>query len=254
MCVATTWSPAGGGWSAAGCCGLEGVGDVRQHAPIEPDVRLLGRIQALAAACRPWARAPRQSRRSRRRWSRPWSVASSAACVSSPGVLPRTEGVCVARVFQGGRRMLTPQASWWAHQRVTAAVCDRQHHPRVDTDVGVWNATCEQDDPLAPTPGERQRRWRDGVPCDRAGRHATMGPWDGSRVFERRRSSPCRDGPCATAARACARIAMPAPPSRRTWLCLHLRQHAGHERQQLVQGVEPGRLVGDQMLDAAFPR
>ena len=27
-----------------------------------------------------------------------------------------------------------------------------------------------------------------------------------------------------------------------------------HERQQLVQGVEPGHLVGGQMLDAATPR
>src|SRR6516162_5932256 len=67
-------------------------------------------------------------------------------------------------------------------------------------------------------------------------------------------SPPCRDGPCATAARASARIARPAPPSLRTWLCLHFRQHAEHERQQLVQGVEPSHLVGDQMLDAAFPR
>jgi len=45
----------------------------------------------------------------------------------------------------------------------------------------------------------------------------------------------------------------PAPSSLRTWLCLHLRQHAEHERQQLVQGVEPGYLVGGQMLDAAAP-
>src|SRR5215510_9028369 len=67
-------------------------------------------------------------------------------------------------------------------------------------------------------------------------------------------SPPCSDGPCATAARASARVAMPTPPSHRTWLCLHLRQHVEHERQQLVQGVEPGRLVGDHMLDAAFPR
>src|SRR4029450_6192131 len=67
-------------------------------------------------------------------------------------------------------------------------------------------------------------------------------------------SPPCCDGPCATAVRASARIAMPAPPSLRTFLCLHLRQHAEHERQQLVQGVEPCRLVGDQMLDAAAPQ
>src|SRR5262245_40548747 len=67
-------------------------------------------------------------------------------------------------------------------------------------------------------------------------------------------SPPCRDRPCATAAHASARIAMPAPPSLRIWLVLHLRQHAEHERQQLVQAVEPGHLVGDQMLDAAAPR
>src|SRR6516164_5115205 len=67
-------------------------------------------------------------------------------------------------------------------------------------------------------------------------------------------SPPCREGHCVTAARAAARITMPAPPSLHTCLCLHLRQHAEHERQQFVQGVEPGHLVGDQMLDAAFPR
>ena len=39
-------------------------------------------------------------------------------------------------------------------------------------------------------------------------------------------------------------VLAPAPPSRRTWRFLHLRQHAAHERQQLVQGVEPGHLVG----------
>src|SRR6516165_11220142 len=65
---------------------------------------------------------------------------------------------------------------------------------------------------------------------------------------------PCRDRPWAPAARASARIAMPAPPLLCIWLCLHLRQHVAHERQQRVQGVEPGHLVGGQMLDAAFPR
>src|SRR5215813_6084679 len=67
-------------------------------------------------------------------------------------------------------------------------------------------------------------------------------------------SPPCRDGPCATAAHASARIDRPAPPSLHTFLFLHLRQHAEHERQQLVQAVEPGHLVGGQMLDAATPR
>src|SRR5215813_7144582 len=80
----------------------------------------------------------------------------------------------------------------------------------------------------------RQRRWRDGLPCDSAGRHATMGPWDCSSVFALMLSPPYRDGPCATAARASARLDLPAPPSLRTWLFLYLRQHAAHERQQLV--------------------
>jgi len=100
----------------------------------------------------------------------------------------------------------------------------------------------------------RQRQWRDGLPCDSAGHHATMGPWDCSRVFALRLSPPCRDGPCVTAARASARIDLPTPPSLRPWLCLHLRQHTEHERQQLVQGVELCHLVGGQMLDAAAPR
>jgi hypothetical protein len=39
-------------------------------------------------------------------------------------------------------------------------------------------------------------------------------------------------------------IDLPASRSLRPWLCLHLRQHAAHERQQLVQGVELGYLVG----------
>jgi hypothetical protein len=67
-------------------------------------------------------------------------------------------------------------------------------------------------------------------------------------------SPPCRDVPCAQAMRASARLDLPAPPSLRPWLCLHLREHAAHERQQLVQGVEAGHLVGGQMLDAAAPR
>src|SRR5262245_56750469 len=58
----------------------------------------------------------------------------------------------------------------------------------------------------------------------------------------------------ATAARRCDRSDMPAPPPPRLWLCPQLRQHSAHERQQLVQGVEPGHLVGDHMLDAAAPR
>src|SRR5262245_59415690 len=81
-----------------------------------------------------------------------------------------------------------------------------------------------------------------------------MCPWDCSRVCSLMLSPPCREVPCAKAARASARIDLPAPPSLRTCLCLHLRQHAEHERQQLVEGVEPGHLVGDHMLDAAFPR
>src|SRR5262245_23067943 len=81
-----------------------------------------------------------------------------------------------------------------------------------------------------------------------------MCPWDCFRVCSLMLSPPCREVSCATAARTSARLDLPAPPSLRPWLCLHLRQHAGHERQQLVQGVEPGRLVGDHMLDAAFPR
>jgi hypothetical protein len=55
------------------------------------------------------------------------------------------------------------------------------------------------------------------------------------------------------AGRASARIAGPALLSLHTFLCLRLRQHAAHERQQRVQGVEPGHLVGGQMLDTAFP-
>src|SRR5215468_34773 len=46
----------------------------------------------------------------------------------------------------------------------------------------------------------------------------------------------------------------PHAPSLRAWLFLHLCQHAGHKRQQFVQGVEPRHLVRDQMLDAAGPR
>ena len=78
--------------------------------------------------------------------------------------------------------------------------------------------------------------------------------WDCSSVFSLMLSSPCREVPCATAARASARLDLQAPPSLRLWLCLHLCQHAAHERQQLVQGVEAGYLVGGQMLDAAAPR
>src|SRR5215471_6399862 len=79
---------------------------------------------------------------------------------------------------------------------------------------------------------------------------ASWYPWACSSML----SPPCRERSWATAGQAWARSARPAPPSRHTFLCLHLHQHAGHERQQLVQGVEPGHLVGDQMLDAAFPR
>src|SRR5262245_47924961 len=75
-----------------------------------------------------------------------------------------------------------------------------------------------------------------------------------TRVHSPILSPSFREVPCATAARASVQIDMPAPPSLRPWLGLHLPQHAGHERQQLVQGVEPGHLVGGHMLDAAAPR
>src|SRR4029434_4835771 len=81
-----------------------------------------------------------------------------------------------------------------------------------------------------------------------------MCPRDFSGGFALMLSPPCREVLCATAARASARLDMPAPPSLRPWLCLHLHQHAAHERQQLVQGVEPGTLGGSQTLDAAAPR
>src|SRR5262249_23512472 len=71
-------------------------------------------------------------------------------------------------------------------------------------------------------------------------------PWDFTSVFS------LVEMPCATAAHASARIDRPAPPSLRPCLCLH--EHAAHERQQRVQGVEPGHLVGDHMRDAGAPR
>ena len=79
-------------------------------------------------------------------------------------------------------------------------------------------------------------------------------PESSARVCSLMLSPPCREVPCAPAVRACAQIARLVPSSLHIFLFLHLRQYAAHKRQQLVQGVEPGYLVGDQMLDAAAPR
>ena len=52
------------------------------------------------------------------------------------------------------------------------------------------------------------------------------------------------------------RLRCPGPPgsSPRGGRCLHVGQHAVHERQQLVQGVEARHLVRDHMLDPTCPR